>query len=76
MSNANIENVVEEQKIVEDEIVEDEEMMKEERKFWEEKKIKEELNPELKKQYTKLYSMNKRKREGDEDVGNFKVYKR
>jgi hypothetical protein len=52
------------------EIVEDEEMIEEEKKILEEEKSK------VKKQCMSLYNKYKRKREGDEDVGEYKVYKR
>jgi hypothetical protein len=38
--------------------------------------INEEQNPEVKKQYINSYNKYKRQREGNEDVGDWKVYKR
>jgi hypothetical protein len=76
MSNVDIKNFVEEQKIGEDEVLEDGQMIEEEQKFWEEKKINEEQKLEVKKQCTIFYNNCKSKSVGDEDVGDYKVYKR
>jgi hypothetical protein len=42
----------------------------------EEKMEKEEEKPKAKKQCTSLHNKYKRKREDDEDVGNYKIFKR
>jgi hypothetical protein len=49
---------------------------KEEKIEVKEEKINEEQKPEVNKQCTSLYNKYKRKREGDEDTGDYKIYKK
>jgi hypothetical protein len=91
MSGVKNKSVKKKQKIVENEFLEDGEMLKYEEKFWEEMNINKEKmkmeveeqkirvkeeKPEVKKQCTSLYNKYKRKREDDEDVGDYKIDKR
>jgi hypothetical protein len=61
----------------EEKIDEEKKMELEQKMEMEEQKMEvKEQKPEVKKQWTSLYNKYKRKSEGDEDVGNYNIFKR
>jgi hypothetical protein len=67
----------EKRKMDKEENIDIEENIDKEKKMDKEEKMDvKEQKPEVKKQCTRLYNRYKRKREDDEDVGDYKIYKK